>query len=158
MGLGVREVRCGTRLSFPGAPGFSIEVLHPGPEDSYLSGREENDHSLALRLRGGNSRLLILGDLKEKGVARLFQRGDDLRADVLVAPHHGRPNLLWPEILEAVRPAALVITGGGAQSSRRVAASVEAKGIPVFATWRRGAVRMLWSASRGWEASYWRDG
>lgn len=144
----------GAIVRFPEVPGFRLEVLHPSLADGLLTAEMENDTSLALRLLGGRSAVLLLGDIEEHGTARLLATGADLRSDVLVAPHHGRPNRLWPLLLERVRPRSVVISGAGLPPSRKVAAWLESRGLRVFATWRRGAVEITWSRLEGWRARY----
>ncbi|MBI4603330.1 MAG: ComEC/Rec2 family competence protein [Planctomycetes bacterium] len=153
-GARVRALAAGARLRFPGAPGLSIDVLHP---PAALPGKTNaNDASLALRVSFRGSALLLLGDLEEAGLAALFASGEDLGADVLAAPHHGRANALWPRLLERVRPRCVVISGTGDGGARELAGRLEARGIAVLATWRRGAVRTAWEEGRGWVPRYWR--
>ncbi len=68
-----------------------VEVLWP-PADLPAWVRE-NDRSLVLRVSVGSLRVLLPGDIEGfamTGLLELAERGAvDLRADVLVAPHHG---------------------------------------------------------------------
>jgi competence protein ComEC len=50
---------------------------------------EENDSSLVLRADIGGVRLLLAGDLQESGQAAAVAAVADLKADVLLVPHHG---------------------------------------------------------------------
>jgi competence protein ComEC len=155
-GIALRGAPRGISLRFPGAPGFRIDVLHPVEAERLPLRKSANDSSLALRITMEQSRILFLGDLEEAGIARLLSAAEDLRADILVAPHHGRDNALWPEILEQVRPRTVIMSGDGGGGAVATAARIEASGIPVHATWRGGAVRTRWNRSKGWEPSYWR--
>jgi competence protein ComEC len=155
-GVPRREAVAGIRLRFPRAPGFSLEVIHPLADESLPLARSANDSSLALRVAMDGSALLFLGDLEEDGLARLFSSRRELRADVLVSPHHGRPNRLWPLLLERVQPRAVIISGNGDGGARELAAATEAAGIPVFATFEGGAVRTVWDSATGWTPRYWR--
>ena len=87
-------------------------------------------------------------------MARLLGTSGDLHADILVAPHHGRPNRLWPALLERVRPRAVVLSARGKEAAGELAAGLEASGCQVLATWRGGAVRIPWS-DEGWRPEYW---
>ena len=64
---------------------LSITAAH---EDDYGSG-EENDFSLAIRLRYGQTRFLFPGDAEDTRQRELLAEGD-VCCDVLKVPHHGR--------------------------------------------------------------------
>ena len=65
----------------------TVEILSP-PADGSL-GKEPNDNSLVLRVVHTDDSILLTGDAEEAAQARLLQRPDLLRADVLKVPHHG---------------------------------------------------------------------
>jgi competence protein ComEC len=50
---------------------------------------DSNDSSCVLKLAGRNIRALLAGDIEKQAEDRLISSGHDLRADVVVAPHHG---------------------------------------------------------------------
>jgi len=100
-----RTLVAGERISLPGA---EIEVLWPAfPEE--LS---DNDASTVLRIRTGGTSILLTGDLEEEGFEGLLKTGADLRADILVLPHHGRPNHAAKQLIDAVRPRILISSNG----------------------------------------------
>jgi competence protein ComEC len=80
----VVRVAAGQRFTLGSA---SVEILSP-PADGSV-GREPNDNSLVFRLATSDGALLLTGDAEEAAQARLLQRPDLLRADVLKVPHHG---------------------------------------------------------------------
>jgi competence protein ComEC len=139
----------GLRQCFAAA-GLSVEALFPPAAG--LPARGPNDASLALRVTWRGSRLLCLGDLEEKGLGAVLAAGDDLRADVLLAPHHGRTSYLWPALLESVAPRTVAISGSGAGGGRATRAWLESRGIRVLATWQSGAIHLVWEAGTGWRA------
>lgn len=57
-----------------------------GPDNA-----QENDAGVVGRLEVGGLRVLVTGDLEVAGQQALLTSGADLRADVLVVPHHGSP-------------------------------------------------------------------
>lgn len=154
-GLRPIEVSRGFRAVFPRSPGFSLEVLHPGAEEPLIDPRAENDLSIALRLRGPGSSVLFLGDLEDPGLARLLGTCRDLEADVLVAPHHGRPGRLWEVLLERAKPRSVVFSGAGTSEEREVSRAAEERGAAVYATWRAGAIRIVFDRRSGWTPLYW---
>ncbi len=93
------------RISLRGA---EVEVLWPAfPEE--LS---DNDASTVLRIRTGGTSILLTGDLEEEGFEGLLKTGADLKADILVLPHHGRPNHAAKQLIDAVRPRILISSNG----------------------------------------------
>ncbi|MEW6267212.1 MAG: DNA internalization-related competence protein ComEC/Rec2 [Thermodesulfobacteriota bacterium] len=95
-----------------------VQVLAPPPD--YLShdrgrksGGRSNDDSLVLKVTMGSKAFLFPGDLEAEGEADLLRRaGDNPRADVLVAPHHGSAGSMSSAFLEKVRPGHVVFSVG----------------------------------------------
>lgn len=71
--------------------GVSFEWLWPPADDGLIL--DTNDTSTVLRLSYAGHSVLLTGDIEDAAQDGLLER-DDLRADVLLAPHHGgvRPN------------------------------------------------------------------
>ncbi len=82
-------------------PGLILQVLHPTP---YFNGKR-NDSSLFLRLVwNGKGLICIPGDIEKKGINALLRHDDDIRADVLVLPHHGSAGSFSPKLYDKVKP------------------------------------------------------
>lgn len=107
--------------------GVTFEVLHPQAMD-YDDGHKTNAMSCTLRISNGTNTALLAGDIEQAQEAQLVTRwGRDanaekagdvaggvgyLRADVLLAPHHGSKTSSSAAFLDAVQPRfALVQTG-----------------------------------------------
>src|SRR5439155_20841159 len=60
----------------------------------------------------GTRRILLPADIEAGAEHWLATSGLDLRADVLVVPHHGSQTSSTPEFLAAVRPRVAVISVG----------------------------------------------
>ena len=68
--------------------GVDFEVLHPQAAD-YGTVRKSNAMSCVLRLSNGVQSALLVGDIEQAQEARLVSEGANLKADVLLVPHHG---------------------------------------------------------------------
>jgi competence protein ComEC len=71
-----------------------------------------NDRSLVLHLQYGRRSFLLPADIGLASEQRLLQSGADLRADVLLAPHHGSQTSAGEEFLAAVHPSLIVVSAG----------------------------------------------
>ncbi len=81
--------------------GVSFAILHP-PD---LSGDRENDASCVLRIEAGGQVLLLTGDIEVAAETQLLrEHGGELRADVMVAPHHGSRTSSSAAFVRAVAP------------------------------------------------------
>lgn len=82
-----------------------VTVLWPPPASQGYQLADPNDTSLVLRVDCAGLRLLLPGDIGELAQRRLLELSqDELRAEVLILPHHGRYDLSLPELLAAVDP------------------------------------------------------
>ena len=140
-GAALREVGRGSPVRRFGD--LRVEPLWP-PRDGL---RSRNAASLAVRVdAGGGVRVLLAGDLDAAAESELLARADDLRAEVLLVPHHGSRSSGSRGFLEAVAPRVALASAGcrnrfgmpHAALRRRV----EALGIPLFWTGRDGALRV----------------
>jgi len=130
-----------------------VQVLSPRPEWTVAmagKGRDTilNNRSLVLRLEMGRRVFLLPGDLEREGEAELvFRLGPALRADVLLASHHGGAASLTSAFLEAVRPAHVVFSVGNSPHlglpSPAALARVKRFGARIYRTDRDGAVRFV---------------
>lgn len=85
--------------------GVAFETLHPAvgerPPD-----RLRNEDSCVLRIEDRGRVTLLTGDIERRAELALLRRdAERLRAQVLVAPHHGSRTSSTPAFVEAVRPA-----------------------------------------------------
>jgi competence protein ComEC len=105
-----------------------------------------NDASLAIRVGVSNRRILLLGDLGAGAESALVRSGADLRADVLVLPHHGSRTSTSAMLLRAVAPSVAVASapcsGRFGMPHPSVRERLRAAGAPLWWTGRDGAVRI----------------
>ncbi|MBI3530290.1 MAG: DNA internalization-related competence protein ComEC/Rec2 [Betaproteobacteria bacterium] len=92
--------------------GVSFEFLHPQPADYNDSGAKDNDRSCVLRVVSPYGSILLPGDIEKRSEFRMLQFSGNLRADVLIAPHHGSRTSSTPEFVQAVAPSLTVFSVG----------------------------------------------
>ncbi len=91
--------------------GVTFSFLHPAPHFPYLG----NESSCVLRVQAQGASALLPGDIGRHVEARLAKRPpDQVRADVLLVPHHGSDTSSSLDFIAAVRPSlGLVAVGTG---------------------------------------------
>lgn len=125
-----------------------LEVLHP-PVD-YKGSR--NNASLVLRLLWKNKPLaLIPGDAEVPALRRLIASGADLRAPVLILPHHGGISGFLPQFYDAVG-AGFALAGNGSSlryPAEKVRRALAERGIRLLETRKDGQIHVLWDTRGG---------
>lgn len=103
------------------APG--IEVFAPPVWEKF--GREvpDNNRSIVLRV---DRRILLTGDIEEEGTEELLTQ-PDVRAEILVVPHHGKHQRLHDRLLDRVAPKWAVVPGPESWASDRVLRTLRAR-------------------------------
>jgi len=91
--------------------GVNFEVLHPQVND-YDSRHKTNSMSCTLRISNGTRTVLLAGDIEQAQEAQLVASGGDLRADVLLVPHHGSKTSSSTAFLDAVQPRFALVQAG----------------------------------------------
>lgn len=90
-----------------------FRIVHP-PARFYTAGLfPENDLSCVLKIVGVHGSALLTGDIERLAELSLLQEpGSDVRADILVVPHHGSGGSSMAPFVAAVRPALAVFSVG----------------------------------------------
>jgi competence protein ComEC len=93
--------------------GVRFEMLHPAA-GSYADPKPKpNARSCTLRITNGRTAILLAGDIEAAQEAALVAgSADGLRADVLLAPHHGSGTSSTQAFLQAVHPSVGVFQVG----------------------------------------------
>ncbi len=158
-GSAVPQQRCAAGQSWRW-DGVHFEVLHPLVED-YTRTLKSNAMSCVLHIQGGQSSLLLTGDLEAAQEAALLQRSGAaaLRSDVLLVPHHGSRTSSTGPFLDAVAPQLALVQAGYrsryGHPAPDVMARYEARGVTVLRSDRCGAWQSSAGCSRDHFKRYW---
>jgi competence protein ComEC len=127
-----------------------LVCLHSGLEHVYQNDdfRQDssfnlNDVSLVLRLDADNKSFLFTADISARMAEILVKEGIKLKADVLMAPHHGSGSSISQDFIKAVAPAYIAISAGRNNPFNFPAKSffdLQEKGIEVLSTGRDGTI------------------
>ena len=104
-GLESEEIRKETEFELDGI-GYRI---FPPLLESYGSDDDSNDSSLVVKVIAGEKSMLFAGDAENRRLSELIQN-EDIKADILKVPHHGREETLSEMFIGHVNPAYAVIT------------------------------------------------
>ena len=89
-------------------PAVSVGVSIAAP--SVASG--DNNQSMVLQVRYGESGSLLTGDIERAAERALVETVGNLEADVLKVAHHGASTSSSPEFLAAVKPQVAIVSAG----------------------------------------------
>ena len=142
--------------------GVDFRFLHPPRHFPYL----RNEASCVLRVESPHGAVLLPGDIGEVIERRLLRQPADLRAEVVVLPHHGSATSSGPGFVAATGARlALVAAGHGNRFGHPHAGVVRRwrhHGAEVLATPRSGAIRVWLDADglavrerRAWRRRLW---
>ena len=80
------------------------------PQHAFVS---ENDNSCVLKIQSEQGNVLLTGDIEALAESWLVETyGNNLKANVLIAPHHGSKTSSTPKFLQAIQPEYVLIPSG----------------------------------------------
>ena len=91
--------------------GVAFDILHPQDAD-YDTPAKSNAMSCVLRISNGAQTALLVGDIEQPQEARLMEQGANLKATVLLVPHHGSKTSSSGVFLDAVAPQTAIVQSG----------------------------------------------
>jgi competence protein ComEC len=91
--------------------GVEFSMLNPTAKD-YVPGTKVNNLSCVLRVGTAHAVALFTGDIEKGAEHAMLLRDAPLRADLLIAPHHGSHTSSTSEFIAAVSPVTTVFTVG----------------------------------------------
>lgn len=118
-----------------------IEVLWPPPNGNYNS----NNAGLVLRLVCAGRSILFPADIQEPAERELLKHPEQLRSDILVAPHHGSAEPTTPQFIAAVNPKLILASNDSRLSKKQRTFDAEEQRWPIYRTSHYGALTVEWS-------------
>ncbi|WP_432377510.1 DNA internalization-related competence protein ComEC/Rec2 [Duganella sp. P38] len=160
-----RHVRCAAGQSWTW-DGVRFEILHPAAASYADATLKPNARGCALKVTAGGLSMLLAGDIEAAQEEQLLDAdAARLRADVLVAPHHGSGTSSTLPFLQAVRPQLALFLVGHRNRYRHPKAEVVARyrqlGVACLRTDESGAITLHFagqvtaSAYRHHHRRYW---
>jgi competence protein ComEC len=150
--------------------GVEFELLHPVQANYFNPKLKANDLSCVLKVSARSGSALLTGDIEARTEADLIRReGANLRADVLVVPHHGSRTSSTPAFIAAVAPRVAVFTPGYrnrfGHPRPEIVERYASTGIETHRTDYEGALTFVFEpglalrprSERDAERKYWRD-
>lgn len=142
---GIAVVRVAERETMAAGDGFALDCFGAGADaDAHDLG--ENDRSLLARLAYGRRVFLFPGDIASARERLLLRDPQNIRADVLMAGHHGSIGSTSPPFLDAVAPKAIIVSAAASRKGTHPApehlARWRERGIAVFSTAESGAIEV----------------
>jgi competence protein ComEC len=116
--------------------------LHPRPQDAPV---RRNNQSCVMRIEAGGRSMLLTGDI-ERAAEQTLLFEQQVKADVMLVPHHGSRTSSSAEFVEAVAPRWAIVAAGYrnrfGHPNAEVLKRYESIGTSIFRTDRDGAIHV----------------
>jgi len=110
--IGPEERRCAAGQTWQWN-GVTFEMLYPDAATRAAAVLKDNERSCVLKITAGAGSVLIPADIERRGEQTLLASAkDQLRADVLIAPHQGSRTSSSEAFVQAVAPRAVIFPVG----------------------------------------------
>src|SRR4030043_442897 len=95
-----------------------MKILWPNEQLYDINDLSDNDRSLVSLIEFAGTKILLCSDIEEFAQRELLRLNPDLKADVVVVPHHGSVTTLDAEFLEHLDADVLICSCGRRQYER----------------------------------------
>jgi competence protein ComEC len=116
-----------------------IEILWPNKKAACYEQLSGNDESLVSLIQFGDVKILLCSDIEKFAQAELLGLYPDLKADVVVVPHHGSVKTTERHFLEKLNADILIVSCSQKDHERQQAVRAENE-TKLFYTARDGAI------------------
>ena len=116
----------------------AIEVLWPPARSNFNS----NNTGLVLKLTSAGRSILFPADIQEPAEIELLKHPERLKADVLIAPHHGSAETTTVAFVRAVSPKIILSSNAPQLTLKQRTFDAETTAWPVYRTSRFGAITL----------------
>jgi competence protein ComEC len=131
----------GDHLDF--GDGVSADVLWP-PANCDMN---SNNCGLVIQLKFAGRKILFPADIQEPPEIELLKDPDQLRSDILVAPHHGSAESTTAAFVAAVHPRIILASNAQRLTHKQKTFDALAAGYPLYRTSLDGAISLTIEAS-----------
>ena len=125
----------------------TIETLWPGKDSPVIDDLTDNNRSLVSLVEFAGVRILLCSDIEKHAQREILQLRPDLRAEIVVIPHHGSPTTLDTTFLERLSAKVLICSCDRTQYERIMGNTGPASGTPKRAktlyTAQEGAITVV---------------
>ncbi|MBC8105499.1 MAG: DNA internalization-related competence protein ComEC/Rec2 [Anaerolineae bacterium] len=139
-----RIVKPGERIAL--ARDVDLEILWPPPTGP-PTGLSSNDSGIVAKLWYAGRSILITGDVEEIAQRELLTNPQSLKADVLIAPHHGSSESTTDEFVEAVNPAIILSSNDRSLSGKQKRFDRIVENRQLYRTHAYGAITLILAAN-----------
>lgn len=127
--------------------GVDFDILHPEKQHYEDAGRKTNNMGCVLKISTPGGSILMTADIEKRDEVELLEDSkDELKADVMVIPHHGSKTSSTEAFLDAVQPKLALLPVGYRNRFRHphpdVMARYEARQIAIRRTDMEGAITL----------------
>ncbi len=150
-GASVKRLRSGDMMRLDGQT--TVKVLWP--PSSKRSNLSSNDTSLVLLIDCAGRTILLTGDIGEVPQRELLTMYRNIKADILVLPHHGGWTKALPQFIEAVDPEVVLVSSARPKPRTAVAGDVKDEFFAhlmgnrrYYSTARNGYIRASFNGSK----------
>jgi len=123
--------------------GVRFTFLHPRPEDAPV---RRNNLSCVMRIEAGGAAMLLTGDIERLAELSLLHQ-PEVKAEVMLVPHHGSRTSSSAEFIQAVAPRWAIVAAGYrnrfGHPNAEVLERYTSVGTSIFRTDRDGAVHVV---------------